>query len=146
MRMSHEAVSTDRAMPSQTRMMFPARTAMWSSVACTAWPPGTQRAPGMWPASYSSAVLTSSRATFSCWRRAHRDARCSGETKRTPSSAATRVATTAAAARPRLETGGAHRLAPRSSSRPASVQPIVPFSRARMEFGRPIRRSDSAPM
>src|SRR5437870_9638245 len=56
MRRSHEAVMTERAKPSQTRTIDAARTATYSSVACTAWPPGAQTAPATWPAAYSSAV------------------------------------------------------------------------------------------
>src|SRR5439155_71230 len=37
MRRSHEAVITERAKPSQTRTIDAARTATYSSVACTAW-------------------------------------------------------------------------------------------------------------
>ena len=59
MRESHEAVITERATPSQTRTIDAARTATYSSVACTAWPPGAQTAPATWPAAYSSAVRTS---------------------------------------------------------------------------------------
>src|SRR5256885_9922365 len=39
---SHEAAITERATPSQTRTIDAARTATYSSVACTAWPPGAQ--------------------------------------------------------------------------------------------------------
>src|SRR5213593_2410430 len=59
MRRSHEAVITERAKPSQTRTIDAARTATYSSVACTAWPPGAQTAAATWPAAYSSAVRTS---------------------------------------------------------------------------------------
>ena len=67
------------------------------------------------------------------------------ETKGTPSSAATRLATFAASARPAGDGSGGHRLAPRSSSRPSSTQPMVPFFTATTGLGSPIFRTDSAP-
>ena len=45
MRRSQAAVSVARAKPSQVSTIDPARTATYSSVACTAWPPGAQTAP-----------------------------------------------------------------------------------------------------
>jgi len=69
-----------------------------------------------------------------------------GETKRIPSSAATRFAVSVATARLRAVGAGAQRAAPRSSERPASSQPIVPFSSATTGLGSLMRRSDSAPM
>src|SRR5437867_6924198 len=64
-RLSHEAVITDLTKPSQTSTIVAARTAMYSSVAWTAWPPGAQTAPATCSPAYSSEVRTSSTATFS---------------------------------------------------------------------------------
>src|SRR2546430_4147856 len=86
MRESHEAVITERATPSQTRTIDAARTATYSSVACTTWPPGAQTASATWPAAYSSAVRTSRTWRLSRRRLACRAVSLSGDTKRIPSS------------------------------------------------------------
>ena len=82
MRLSQPAVMIERPKPSQIRTIQPARTAMLSSVACTAWPPGTQLEPGTCPASYSSARRTSSIVTFSRLRRLQRSATASARHER----------------------------------------------------------------
>src|SRR3972149_4192419 len=70
--MSQAPVRTERARPPHTRRTVAARTATYSSVACTSWPPGAQTAPATWPASYSSAVRTSRTWRFSRAARAPR--------------------------------------------------------------------------
>ena len=90
---SQLAVITDRLVVSHTSTIRAVRTATYSSVAWTAWPPGAQTAPARWPLAYSSPVRTSRTLRFSAWRRSQRMRSSAGSTNAISSSAATRAAT-----------------------------------------------------
>ena len=132
MRLSQRAVIAARAWSSHTRTICAARTATYSSVACTAWPPGAHTAPARWPAAYSSRRADVEDVERCAPRGAPAAPRSSsGVDERDPvlgghprgHARRRRAAARGMAAAP---SGSA----PRSSSSPASCQPIVPFSSA----------------
>ena len=57
---SQDAVMVARTPLSSTSTTRAPQVATCESVSCTSWPPGAERAPRRWPASYSSGVRTSS--------------------------------------------------------------------------------------
>ena len=115
-------------------------------MACTSCPPGACAAPGIEPAANSSGVRTSSTDNERFVSVDHAST-CFAVTvctlKRTSNFCAPACRPGKASL---LISSGYLRVAPRSSSKSASTQPCVPFSRANTGFSMPKFRSVCAPM